>query len=71
MREQVFDVVQEEDGGYCAEAIGESIFTQGDTWSELRAMVREATDFYFEDHRQDAPSSIRLHLRRDEVLAVA
>ena len=71
MRELVFDVVQEEDGGYCAEALGEGIFTQGDTWDELRGMVKEATELYFEDHKQDAPSSIRLHLRRDEVLAVA
>jgi hypothetical protein len=36
MRELVFLVTQDADGGYVAEALGESIFTQGDTWNELR-----------------------------------
>ena len=69
MRELVFDVTMEADGGYCAESLGENIFTQGDTWEELRANVEEATRAYFFDGQ--LPSTIRLHLRRDEVLAVA
>ncbi len=69
MKELVFAVVQEADGGYTAEAIGESIFTQADTWEELRANVREAVGaFYFDSA---PPASVRLHLVRDEVLAVA
>ena len=36
MAELVFEVVQEADGGYCAECLTESIFTEGDTWDELR-----------------------------------
>ena len=69
MNELVFEVTQEEDGGYCAAAVGEGIFTQGDTWQELRAMVLDATRAYF---AQDAmPAQIRLHLLHDEVLAVA
>ena len=28
---------QEDDGGFTAEAIGESIFTEADSWDELRA----------------------------------
>ena len=43
MPELVFDVVQESDGGYCAECLTESIFTGGDTWDELRKNVLEAT----------------------------
>ena len=35
MKELVFEVVQEADGGYTAEALGESIFTQANTWEEL------------------------------------
>jgi hypothetical protein len=69
MRELTFEVTQEEDGGYCARAIGESIFTQGDTWEELREMVLDATKGYFYD--TEHPAIIRLHLIRDEVLAVA
>ena len=30
--ELTFDVVQEADGGFVAEAVGEDIFTQGNTW---------------------------------------
>ena len=67
MNELVFEVTQEGDGGYVAEALGESIITQADTWDELRSNVREAvTAFYFD---QPAPARVRLHLVRDEVLA--
>jgi hypothetical protein len=67
MDELVFEVTQEGDGGFVAEALGESIFTQADTWTELRANVREAvTAFYFD---RPAPKRVRLHLVRDEMLA--
>jgi len=67
MNELVFAVTQEADGGFVAEALGESIFTQADTWDELRAQVREAvTAFYFD---RPPPTRVRLHLVRDEVLA--
>ena len=65
MRELVFEVTQEEDGGFCAKAIGESIFTQGDTWDELREMVLDATRGYFYDSQP--PDQIRLELVRSEV----
>ena len=69
MKELIFEVMQEADGGYTAEALGESIFTQADSWEELKANVREAVQaFYFDSV---PPASIRLHLVRDEVLAVA
>jgi len=69
MREIVFEITQEADGGFTAESLGESIFTQADSWDELRANVREAVQaFYFDSV---PPASIRLRLVRDEVLAVA
>ena len=71
MNEIIFEIAQEADGGFTAEAIGESIFrfTQADSWEELRANVREAVQaFYFDSA---PPRSIRLRLVRDEVLAVA
>lgn len=65
--ELVFEVTQEADGGFVAEALGESIFTEADTWEELRVNVREAvTAFYFD---RPEPARLRLHLVRDEVLA--
>jgi len=69
MSELVFEVVQEADGGYCAECLTESIFTQGDTWDELRENSIEATAAFFFDRPR--PARIRLHLVRDEVLSVA
>ena len=66
MNELVFEVTQEADGGFVAEALGESIFTEADTWDALRANVREAVRaFYFD---RPAPAHVRLHLVRDEVL---
>jgi hypothetical protein len=62
-----FEATQEADDGFVAEALGESIFAQADSWEELRAQVREAvTAFYFD---RPAPARVRLHLVRDEVLA--
>jgi len=67
--EIVFSVTQENDGGYVAECLSHDIFTQGDTWEQLRANVREAVSAYFFD--QPKPSAVRLHLVRDELLAGA
>ena len=69
MPELVFDVVQEGDGGYCAECLTENIFTEGDTWEKLRENVLEATTAFFFDRPR--PARIRLHLVRDEILSVA
>jgi predicted RNase H-like HicB family nuclease len=65
--ELVFKVTQEADGGFVAECLTESIVTQGDTWQELREMVKDAVDGYFFDGVK--PDTIRLHLVRDEVLS--
>ncbi|MGB7760816.1 MAG: 2-phospho-L-lactate guanylyltransferase [Bryobacteraceae bacterium] len=69
MPELVFEVVQEADGGYCAECLTENIFTEGDTWDELRKNVVEATAAFFFDGT--GPARIRLRLVRDEILSVA
>jgi hypothetical protein len=56
MKELVFEITQESDGGFVADALGESIITQADTWEELRVNVREAVNaFYFD---QPAPSRL-------------
>jgi predicted RNase H-like HicB family nuclease len=70
MSELVFEVTQEEDGGFCAECLSENIFTQGDSWDALRKNVQEAVRaFYFD--KSNLPARIRLHLVRDEVMASA
>jgi predicted RNase H-like HicB family nuclease len=70
MKELVFEVTQEEDGGYCAECLTENIFTQGDTWEAVRQNVQEAVRAYFFD-QPPAPRRLRLHLVRDEIVACA
>jgi len=69
MAELVFEVVQEPDGGYCAECLTENIFTEGNTWEELRKNAVEATTAFFFDRPR--PERIRLHLVRDEILSAA
>ncbi len=66
--EIIFEVTEAEEGGYCASALGFGIHTQGETLEELRRMVRDAVDCYF-DVPEPAPKIIRLHFVRDEVLA--
>jgi predicted RNase H-like HicB family nuclease len=70
MKELVFEVTQEADGGFCAECLTENIYTQGDTWEDLRRNVQEAVRGYFFDQPQ-TPHRIRLRLVRDEVLSGA
>ncbi|MDP4793244.1 MAG: hypothetical protein NWQ35_06855 [Verrucomicrobiales bacterium] len=67
--EIVFSVTQEGDGGYVAECLSHDIFTEGDSWDELRTNVREAVSAFFFD--QPKPDAIRLHLVRDELLTGA
>lgn len=69
MSEIIFEVREDEaDGGFTASALGFGIHTQGETLEELRLMVKEAVDCYF-DESMDAPKLIRLHFVRDEVIA--
>jgi predicted RNase H-like HicB family nuclease len=65
--ELVFEVTQE-DEGYIAECLSEDIFTQADTWEELRKNVQEAVHSHFFD--KPSQINIRLHLIRDEVFAL-
>ena len=67
--EIVFSVYHENDGGFVAECLSHDIFTQANSWDELRSNVQEAVSGYFYD--QTKPERIRLHLVRDEVLSCA
>ncbi len=66
--EIVFIVEQDVDGGLTARALGEPIFTEGDTPEELRDAVRDAVRCHFPDEAS-RPKVIRLHHVRDELLA--
>ena len=60
--ELVFRVAQESDGGYCAECLTEPIFTEGDSWEELEAMIKDAVNGYFFDDL--GSRSIRIELEK-------
>jgi len=69
MNELIFDVEVDEDGRLLAIGRGASIFTDGADWDDLKRNVQEVVEaFYFDGAK---PESVRLHLVRDEVLAVA
>jgi predicted RNase H-like HicB family nuclease len=69
MKELIFEVSEDDvDGGFVASALGQSIVTQGDTWEELKANVREAVQCHFDDGK--GPKVVRLHRVLDEVLAL-
>ncbi|NJK46266.1 MAG: 2-oxoisovalerate dehydrogenase [Pleurocapsa sp. SU_196_0] len=53
----IFEVRDAEEGGFNARALGKVIFTQGDTWDELKANVLEAAGAYFGDGAQ--PQSVQ------------
>lgn len=69
MKEIIFEILEDIEGGYTASALGLGIHTQGDTLDEIKENVRGAVDCYF-DANTDRPSCIRLHFVRDEILAV-
>ena len=67
MSEVVFLVEDASEGGFTARALGHSIFTEADTYDELRNQVRDAVHCHFSNGER--PTVIRLHYVKDEVLA--
>jgi hypothetical protein len=68
LREIIFLVEESPEGGYTAQALGYSIFTEADTWDELKETAQDAVRCHFEEIEQ--PTLIRLHLVREEVVLV-
>lgn len=66
--EIVFLVEEAPEGGFQAKALGYAIFTEADTFDELKAMVLDAVQCHFEPEQK--PRLVRLHQVKDEVLAV-
>ena len=67
MSEIVFLVEDATEGGLTARALGHAIYTDADSYDELRQQVRDAVQCHFE--AAERPSMIRLHYVKDEVLA--
>ena len=67
-KEIIFLVEESPEGGYEARALGHSIFTEADTYEDLKQMVQDAVSCYFEP--ENRPRVVRLHLVKEEILAV-
>jgi hypothetical protein len=65
--EIIFSMQDSPGGGYEARALGHAIFTQAGTREELKTMVRDAVRCHFDANT--APSVIRLHIVKDEVIS--
>jgi hypothetical protein len=65
-KEIVFLIEEAPAGGYTAKALGYSIFTEADSWDELREAVRDSINCHFD--LGETPRVIRLHYVKDEVL---
>ncbi len=64
--EIIFLVEESPEGGYEARALGYSIYTEADTFEELKKMVQDAVRCHFEE--AEKPHLIRLHLVKEEVV---
>lgn len=68
VKEIIFLVEEAEEGGYIARALGCSIFTEAENIEELKKMVIDAVKCHFDE--KDMPSLIRMHIVKDEVVAI-
>ena len=60
MNELVFEIRDAEEGGFNARALGKAIFTQAETWEELRKNVLEAIECYY-DTPAEQPKLVTLN----------
>jgi hypothetical protein len=67
MSEIHFIVEDAPEGGYTAKAVNADIFTEADDIPGLHANIRDAVRCHFDEGA--APSVIRLHFTREEVIA--
>jgi hypothetical protein len=68
LKEIVFQIEESPEGGFEAQALGFSIFTEAETIAQLKKTVRDAVECHFPE--KERPAVIRLHFVRDELIAV-
>ncbi len=66
--EIIFIVEDAPEGGYTARSLEHSIFTEADTWDELKVAAQDAVLCHFS--KNELPRILRLHSVREEVAAV-
>jgi predicted RNase H-like HicB family nuclease len=65
--ELIFEIRDAEEGGFYARALGHGIFTEADSWDELRANLIEAVSLHFEDATK-RPRLVQMHYVKDELI---
>lgn len=50
MQDVIFVINESAEGGFEAEALGLSIFTEAETWTELKENISEAVSCHFDDN---------------------
>ena len=70
MKEIIFLLEEDPEGGFNTRALDLSIFTQGDTIEEIKANIRDSVRCHFETE-EDIPKVIRLHQVKEEVFTYA
>jgi predicted RNase H-like HicB family nuclease len=65
--ELIFEIRDADEGGFFARALGYAIFTEAETWEELRTNVLEAVALHFEDV-EDRPRLVQMHYVKDELI---
>ncbi|HEY7388815.1 MAG TPA: 2-oxoisovalerate dehydrogenase [Bryobacteraceae bacterium] len=63
----IFEIRDAEEGGFYARALGHGIFTQGETWDELRGNVLAAVSLHFEG-APTRPRLVQMHYVKDELI---
>jgi hypothetical protein len=69
-KEIILIVDEAPEGGYQARALGHAIFTEADTFDELKKAVQDAVQCHFAATAEEMPNLIRLHMVKDEVIAI-
>ncbi|MEC9492693.1 hypothetical protein [Flexistipes sp.] len=69
MKELIFQIEDDPEGGFTARGLGESIFTDGNSWKELKTNIKDAVKCHFDE--SEIPKVIRLHYVKDEIMEVA
>ncbi len=65
--ELIFEIRDAEEGGFCARALGHAIFTEAETWEDLRSKILEAVSLHFE-HAANRPRLVQMHYLKDELI---
>jgi len=70
IKEIIFMVEEDPEGGYTARALGYSIFTEAETLEELKESIKDAIKCHF-DKDEEIPKIVRLHIVKEETFAYA